>query len=173
MSDAPVPPPSDADPADPVGPRDPAAEPHDVSGGDASSMAYQAAARVSPWGYVFLLGLAGFLSGWAWYRVEDDTGITTQVWIFLSALLTLAPDFGGAGAIVTRDHFLDRIEDLLDRGFTSLAHRPIPQAVPPRDRITFRLLNRPAPWCQRFASPSRGVPGCRPSPRYFRARSDS
>ena len=91
MSDAPVPPPSDADPADPVGPRDPAAEPHDVSGGDASSMAYQAAARVSPWGYVFLLGLAGFLSGWAWYRVEDDTGITTQVWIFLSALLTLAP----------------------------------------------------------------------------------
>jgi hypothetical protein len=52
---------------------------------------YQAAQRVSPWGFVFLLGLAGLVTGWAWYKVEDDTGIVTQAWIFVSALLTLAP----------------------------------------------------------------------------------
>jgi hypothetical protein len=53
--------------------------------------AYQAAQRTSPWGYVFLLGLFGFLTGWAWYRVEEDPGFVTQAWIFISALLTLAP----------------------------------------------------------------------------------
>lgn len=67
----------------------PPAVPEDALGEKAR--AYQAAERTSPWGYVFLLGLFGFLTGWAWYRVEEDPGFVTQAWIFVSALLTLAP----------------------------------------------------------------------------------
>lgn len=53
--------------------------------------AYQSAQRASPWGFVFVLGLFGFLTGWAWYRVEEESGWVTQAWIFASAILTLAP----------------------------------------------------------------------------------
>ena len=41
---------------------------------------------------------------------------------FQAALLAFLALFGCTGAIVARDHLLDRIEDFLDRRFTCLAH---------------------------------------------------
>lgn len=107
MSDDPAPRPGDPDVPDGGAhetPQDPAPgaapspsagdsgePPHAGSETPDAGSAYQAATRVSPWGFLFIAGLAGFLASWAWYRVEDDTGWVTQVSIFLSALLTLAP----------------------------------------------------------------------------------
>lgn len=78
-----APPPADAPDAAP----EPAADSPDRQ----DEAAYQAATGSSPLGYVFLLGVAGLLCGLAWRQVEGETGVATAAWIFVSALLALAP----------------------------------------------------------------------------------
>lgn len=91
MSDGSGPPvePSSAPAADDAAPQVPHAGDESSEGG--STGAYQAAQAASPWGYVFLLGVAGLLASVAWYKVEEETGLVTQVSIFVAALLMLAP----------------------------------------------------------------------------------
>lgn len=88
-------------------PRDPAGEPAWAGPGDDGAApegpddgaaddapdddAYQAASRPSPLGYVFLAGVAGLLIGVAWRLIEPETGAATAIWIFVSALMALAP----------------------------------------------------------------------------------
>ncbi len=85
----------------PATPREP---PGDAA--NAPPMPYQAAARSSPWGYVFFAGILLLLSGFFWMWVEKETGTILRVWLFAGLVATLSPLFW---------HIVDVVEAIRSR----------------------------------------------------------